>query len=160
MDRPAINVGSSTLAVQPVAKKNPQFNGVCNLNEMTQYRDGWYKRIKPGNMGDRTQARTQADFVKYCTAWDLKQASPIYAKRILGQYGKENCAKLNGISCIDLEELAAKKEILCSRSFGIRVADLTSLEEAVSLSVVPQRNCSANNLCRKINGIHPYQPIQ
>ena len=42
--------------------------------------------------------------------------------------------ELNGTACIDLEEITPpKKEIVCSRSFGIKVTDLTSLEEAVSL---------------------------
>ena len=42
--------------------------------------------------------------------------------------------ELNGISCIALEEVTPpKKEIISSRSFGIKVTDLASLEEAVSL---------------------------
>ena len=42
--------------------------------------------------------------------------------------------ELNGVSCIELEEVAQpKKEIVCSRSFGVRVTQLSELEEAVSL---------------------------
>ena len=38
------------------------------------------------------------------------------------------------MSCIDLEEVAPpKKETVCSRSFGIKVTDLVSLEQAVTL---------------------------
>lgn len=42
--------------------------------------------------------------------------------------------ELNGASCIELEEVAPpKKEIVCSRSFGVKVTQLPELEEAVSL---------------------------
>lgn len=42
--------------------------------------------------------------------------------------------ELNGVSCLELEEVTPlKKEIVCSRSFGVRVTQLSELEEAVSL---------------------------
>ena len=44
--------------------------------------------------------------------------------------------ELNGIACIELEEVAQpKKEIVCSRSFGVRVTQLSESDEAVSLYI-------------------------
>lgn len=70
------------------------------------------------------------------TVWDLRQASPVVMRSAFSVNMEKIVRELNGISCIELEEITpAKKEIVCSRSFGIRITDMTSLEEAVSLYV-------------------------
>lgn len=40
--------------------------------------------------------------------------------------------ELNGISCLDLESVAAKKQIMCSRSFGRPITNLHDLSSALS----------------------------
>lgn len=136
-----VGIGSTkTLAklANHIAKKNPQFNGVCNLNEMTQYRqDGWYQRVEVGEIwGIGRKLAPKLNALNINTVWDLKQASPIVMRSAFSVNMEKIVRELNGTTCIDLEEVTPpKKEIVCSRSFGIRVTDLTSLEEAVSLYV-------------------------
>ena len=136
-----VGIGSTkTLAklANHIAKKNPQFNGVCNLNEMTQYRqDGWYQRVEVGEIGGiGRKLAPKLNALNINTVWDLKQASPIVMRSAFSVNMEKIVRELNGTTCIDLEEVTPpKKEIVCSRSFGIRVTDLTSLEEAVSLYV-------------------------
>ncbi len=68
------------------------------------------------------------------TVYDLKCASPILMRNKFSVVIEKIIRELNGTSCIELEEVTSpKKEIVCSRSFGVRVTQLPELEEAVSL---------------------------
>ena len=40
--------------------------------------------------------------------------------------------ELRGVSCLGLESIAAKKQIMSSRSFGTPVMDIEELQEAVA----------------------------
>lgn len=136
-----VGIGSTkTLAklANHIAKKKPQFNGVCNLNEMTQYRqDDWFQRVEVGEIwGIGRKLAPKLNALNINTVWNLKQASPIVMRSAFSVNMEKIVRELNGTSCIDLEEVTPpKKEIVCSRSFGIKVTDLVSLEEAVSLYV-------------------------
>lgn len=68
------------------------------------------------------------------TVSDLKQASIPSMRSKFSVVMEKMIRELNGTPCIELEEVTPpKKEIISSRSFGIKVTDLASLEEAVSL---------------------------
>ncbi|PSJ15843.1 Y-family DNA polymerase [Nitrosomonas supralitoralis] len=121
-----------------IAKKYPKLDGVCNLNDMTPFQqDIWFKRIKVGEIwgvGRRLAPKLNQYGIE--TVYDLKQASSTTMRNKFSVVMEKIIRELNGISCIDLEEVTPpKKEIVCSRSFGIKITSLTDLEEAVSLYI-------------------------
>ncbi|HLP81799.1 MAG TPA: DUF4113 domain-containing protein, partial [Nitrosomonas sp.] len=119
-----------------IAKKFLQLDGVCDLSSMSALeQDIWCKRIEVGEIwgiGRRLAPKLQQYGIQ--TVYDLKCASPIIMRNKFSVVMEKIIRELNGISCIELEEVAQpKKEIVCSRSFGVRVTQLSELEEAVSL---------------------------
>lgn len=66
------------------------------------------------------------------SALDLKRASPIMMRRQFNVVMEKMVHELNGHSCLALEEVSPKKNITSSRSFGMKVKDLTSLKEAIA----------------------------
>ena len=122
-----------------IAKKNPAFKGVCNLNLMDQETsDTWLSHIKVGDVwgiGRRLAPKLNALGIR--TALDLKQADPDRFRKLFSIVMEKTIRELNGTVCMDLDDMnEPKKEIMCSRSFGQRVTKLTELEEAVSSYVV------------------------
>ena len=121
-----------------IAKKNSEFDGVCDLNSMTSFQqDEWYKRIEVGEIwGIGRRLAPKLNDMNIFTVADLKQASIITMRSKFSVVMEKMIRELNGTSCIDLEEVTPpKKEIVCSRSFGVEVTSLTDLEEAVSLYI-------------------------
>lgn len=121
-----------------IAKKNTKFDGVCNLNEMPPFtQDVWFKNIEVGEIwGVGRKLAPKLNHHGIRTVFDLKSASPTDMRRKFSVVMEKMIRELNGTSCIDLEEVTPpKKEIVCSRSFGIKVTTLTDLEEAVSLYI-------------------------
>lgn len=127
---------SKTLAklANHVAKKQAQFDGVCDFNAMAEPDlDGLLARIEAGEVwgvGRRSTSRLQE--MGIATVLDLKRASP---KRIRDEFGvvlERTVAELNGVACLELEEVTpARQQIICSRSFGSLVSNLSDLEQAV-----------------------------
>lgn len=119
-----------------LAKKHPRFNGVCDLNALTQAEQhDWFTRIPAGEIwgiGRKLAPRLAA--IGIHTVQDLRQANPAMLRSRFGVVMEKIALELNGVACLDLETMAApKQQIVCSRSFGMRVSDLASLQEAVSL---------------------------
>ena len=118
-----------------VAKKNPEFNGVCDFNSFsTSLHNEWLSSIEVGEVwgiGRRLAPRLNKFGVK--TVLDLKNAN---SKRLREEFSvdkEKTIRELNGVPCIGLEEISPpKKQIISSRSFGVTVKDLRSLEESVS----------------------------
>lgn len=118
-----------------LAKKNPEFDGVCDLHAMPRpERLQWMSQLEVGEVwgvGRRIAKRLQAMGV--ATVLDLRNA-PL--KTIRAQFGvvlERTCNELRGISCLDLEDVAPpKQQIMSSRSFGSPVETLDSLREAVA----------------------------
>ena len=76
-----VGIGASkTLAklANHIAKKNPEFDGVCDLNSMAVYQqESWFKRIEVGEIwgiGRRLAPKLNAMGIH--TVMDLKKASP------------------------------------------------------------------------------------
>jgi len=118
-----------------LAKKHPEFNGVCDLNGTTAYQEEmWFKRIEVGEIwGIGRKLAPQLNAMRIVTALDLKQASIPSMRSKFSVVMEKIIRELNGTPCIELEEVSpAKKEIVSSRSFGVKITDLSSLEEAVS----------------------------
>ncbi|NCC83715.1 MAG: DUF4113 domain-containing protein [Clostridia bacterium] len=67
------------------------------------------------------------------TALDLEQAPQDWVKKHLTITGLHTKLELGQVSCIPFEETPTPaKSLVCSRSFGTRIAELSSLEEALS----------------------------
>ena len=114
---------SKTLAklANHMAKKNPEFDGVCDLHAMSRLeRRQWMSQIEVGEVwgvGRRINTRLAAMGIQ--TILELRNASP---KAIRAQFGvvmERTCEELRGVSCLELEEIAPpKQQIMSSRSFG------------------------------------------
>ena len=121
-----------------LAKKNPEFNGVCDLTAMSDAtRGAWMTKIDVGEVwgvGRRIGARLDAMGVR--TVWDLAAMSAAALRAQFGVMMQRTGNELRGISCLALEDVApAKKQIMASRSFGAMVTSLQGLSEAVSWHV-------------------------
>ncbi|SFD97328.1 Y-family DNA polymerase [Nitrosomonas sp. Nm166] len=133
-----VGIGSTkTLAklANYMAKKHPEFNGVCDLNGLSpQQQEKWLKKIGVEEIwGIGRRAAPKLHAMKIRTAWDLKHASLSTLRRAFSVVMEKIIREINGVPCIELEEIRPpKKQIVSSRSFGIKISDLASLEEAVS----------------------------
>lgn len=121
-----------------IAKKYPELDGVCDLNSMPRHQqDDWFRRIAAGEVwgiGRRLVPKLYDNGIR--TVLDLKRASPAGMRSRFSVVMEKVIRELNGVPCIELEEIAPpRKQIVSSRSFGVAVVDLSSLEEAVSLYV-------------------------
>ncbi len=67
------------------------------------------------------------------TALEFKQADPASIRKSMGVIGERLLRELNGISCLELEEMPPdRKGVMASRSFGSAVETLEELEEALA----------------------------
>lgn len=67
------------------------------------------------------------------TALELKQADPASIRKGMGVVGERMLRELNGIPCLELEEMPPdRKGVMASRSFGRPVEVLEELEEALA----------------------------
>lgn len=136
-----VGIGSTkTLAklANHIAKKNSVFEGVCNLNSMLPLQqDIWFKQINVGEVwGIGRKLAPKLNQIGIKTVLDLKRAPIVDMRNRFSVVMEKMIRELNGTACIQLEEVSPpKKQIVCSRSFGIKVTDLSSLEEAISLYV-------------------------
>ena len=134
-----VGIGSTkTLAklANHVAKKQTQFNGVCNLNQLTNDAlNNLFGNIdvdEVWGVGRRLALKLKTLGIN--TVLDLKQADPEYLRQQFSIVMAKTVSELNGIVCIELEEIAPpRKQILSSRSFGHPVRDYNSLAESITL---------------------------
>lgn len=134
-----VGIGSTkTLAklANHIAKKNVQFDGVCDLNAMAaEEQDAWFSGLEVGQVwgiGPRLTPRLAELGIH--SVLDLKQADPATLRSQFSVMMEKTIRELNGLVCIELEEMAApKKQIVSSRSFGVLVSDLESLRESITL---------------------------
>ncbi|MBU1690660.1 MAG: Y-family DNA polymerase [Gammaproteobacteria bacterium] len=133
-----VGIGSSkTLAklANHVAKKRPQWNGVCDLGALSESElNALMASLEVGEVwgvGRKIQEKLAA--MRIHTVLDLKQSDAGRIRRSLSVVVERTVMELRGISCLALEEVApAKQQIMCSRSFGAPVMLLTELCEAVT----------------------------
>jgi len=127
---------SKTLAklANHVAKKQKQYHGVCDFNAMTtRVLDNLLAKIEVGEVwgvGRRSAERLQQMGIN--SVLELKYSA---AKRVRAEFGvvmERIVAELNGVACIGLDEITPpRRQIICSRSFGMSVSLLDDLEQAV-----------------------------
>lgn len=119
-----------------VAKKQSAFAGVCNFNQLPAAQlNRLFAEIDVGEVwgvGRKLAPRLNAQGIH--SVLDLKQASSQTLRRQYSVVMEKTIRELNGTVCQELEQLiTAKKQILSSRSFGVPVQDLSSLEQSLSL---------------------------
>jgi len=114
------------------AKKNLHLNGVFDLTVVDadeilstiECEDIW-------GIGRRTAAKLAKANIN--NALDLKHADVPWIRNELGVVGERMVRELNGISCLELEELPPlKKGIASARSFGHQVESLDEMAEALA----------------------------
>lgn len=114
------------------AKKYPATQGVVDLTNPDRQRrllalvpvdDVW-------GVGRLLSKRLNA--LGITTALDLANASPRAIRDQFSVVLERTVRELNGESCIELEEIPpTKKQIVCSRSFGVKITQFELLREAV-----------------------------
>lgn len=133
-----VGIGASkTLAklANHLAKKNPQFTGVCDISSMPKamlYQ--WMAETAVGEVwgiGGKTAKKLKE--LKINSVFDLVQVSPQAMRQQFGVVIERICYELRGVSCLQLEEVApAKQQIISSRSFGKPVTSMEELAESVA----------------------------
>ena len=128
---------SKTLAklANHLAKKHPEWNGVCDLTAMTDVeRQRWMAKTDVGEVwgvGRRITPRLQTMGIR--SVLDLANADSKLIRRQFGVVLERTVRELQGTSCLELEELAdPKQQIMASRSFGTMVEDRAELGEAIA----------------------------
>jgi DNA polymerase V len=115
------------------AKKWKQTGGVLDLSDSVR-REKLMRIVPVGEVwgiGSRTNLKLNQ--VGINTVWDLA-IQP--SKRIQTQFNivvARTVLELNGIPCLELEEIAPdKQQIVCSRSFGRRITEVKELSAALA----------------------------
>lgn len=134
-----VGIGSTkTLAklANHCAKKRPIFEGVCDFNTMhLNDLENLLSQIEVGEIwgvGRKLAPKLQAMGIN--SVLDLKRADANQLRKQFSVVMQKTIHELNGIVCIELEEIApAKKQIVSSRSFGVPVRDYNSLAESITL---------------------------
>lgn len=132
--------GTKTLAklANHLAKKNPVFNGVCDLNSLSATAfDQWMEKTEVGEVwgvGHRTVFKLDAMGIR--TVLDLRNAPPKRIRERFGVVMERTVDELRGTSCLALDDVAQpKQQIMVSRSFGATIEGFDDLAEAVSTHV-------------------------
>jgi DNA polymerase V len=104
-----------------LAKKNVQFDGVCDLTAMSLVAlHDWMGRVAVGEVwgvGRRISARLETMGIN--TVLDLAQADVKALRQQFGVVMERTASELCGVSCLELEDIAPpKQQIMSSRSFG------------------------------------------
>ena len=134
----SIGIGSTkTLSklANHIAKNNPAFKGVCNLNVMDQDKlETWMSHIPVNEVwGVGRSLAPKLNQLGIMTVLDLKQADPEYIRQQFSIVLEKTVRELNGVMCMELKDVEdPNKEIMVSRSFGRRVKDKQELIEAIT----------------------------
>jgi DNA polymerase V len=134
----SIGIGSTkTLSklANHIAKKNPSFKGVCNLNVMNEDTlETWMSHFPVTDVwGVGRSLAPKLNQLGIMSILDLKHADPDYIRQQFSIVLEKTVRELNGVMCIELKDIEEpNKEIIVSRSFGRRVRDKQELIEAVT----------------------------
>ena len=114
------------------SKKYPARKGVVvllesqrreNLLKITPVEDIW-------GVGRRLSQKLKQLGIK--TAWDLSRLEPEHARQQFSVVLERTIRELNGESCLELDSIQSKKQIISSRTFGRHITTLREMEQAIS----------------------------
>lgn len=118
-----------------IAKKRPQYGGVFNWTDVTS--DEWISILSSievsevWGVGRKLTSRLQTLGVS--SVLDLYQQDASFLRSQFGVVMERTVRELQGVACMELEEVPAdKQQIISSRSFGRPISDLSELNEALS----------------------------
>lgn len=130
----SIGIGSTkTMAklANYAAKKHPATKGVCVLENLR-----WIRRIMQitdvgeiWGVGHRYKVRLNRMGIH--TVYQLAICNPAKIRQHFGVVLERTCLELNGQSCLGIETIEAKKQIISSRSFSTRITCPNELSESV-----------------------------
>ena len=113
------------------AKTWPATGGVVDLSNHDRQRK--LMALLPVNetwgIGRKLSEKLNAMGIK--TVLQLADANLNLMKKTFGVVVERTIRELNGTSCISIEALPAKQQIICSRSFGERITQLQDMRQAV-----------------------------
>lgn len=129
-----VGIGSTkTMAklANHAAKKYPATKGVCVLENIR-----WIRRIMQitdigelWGVGRRYKLRLNEMGIH--TVYQLAVCAPAKIRQHFGVVLERTCLELNGQSCIGIESIEPKKQIISSRSFSERITDQQALSESI-----------------------------
>ncbi|RJG06233.1 Y-family DNA polymerase [Noviherbaspirillum cavernae] len=129
--------GSKTLAklANHLAKKRPEFDGVCDLTSLTEMQQAeYFASLDIGEVwgvGRQISARLRSMGIE--NVQQLRQACPKQIRLHFGVVMERTVNELQGMSCLELDEVApANQQIIASRSFGAPVVTYDELRESVT----------------------------
>lgn len=137
----SVGIGASkTLAklANHCAKQHDAFDGVCDFASLSAHSLEQIMAQLPNTeiwgIGKKLGQRLQNNGLE--TVLDIKRANPEVLRRQYSVVMEKTIRELNGIVCIELEQIQSdKKQIISSRSFGIPVTDQQSLAESITLYI-------------------------
>ncbi len=121
-----------------VAKRHPRSKGVFNYNDLSEVLQAkllsQIEVAEVWGIGRRISTRLAEHGIH--TVQDLRVAHTATLRAEFGVVVEKTQRELQGLQCMDLEEVApAKKQIVSSRSFGHSVRDVAVLKDAMSTFV-------------------------
>lgn len=137
------------------AKKNPEFNGVCDFTAMSSSEiHSLFSRIDVSEVwGVGRKLSGRLNKMNIHTVQDLKQSSPKALRDHFGVVMERTIAELNNESCIEFNEVPApRKQIVSSKSFGEKVTTLRELEQSISeyMSTASEKLRDQHSMCGAI----------
>ncbi len=148
-----------------IAKKSKLDSGVFNLCD-PDIREEALSNFSVGDIwGIGSKSAEKLNGYGIYTASELRDADPTLVQRLLTIVGHRIQEEIKGVSCLPLEDIVAKKQIISSRSFGRPVFTLEDLEEAVSQYVTraAEKLRQQNSVCQTITVIihtNPHKQIK
>lgn len=121
-----------------MAKKMPQFNGVCDLHAIPRAeRVKMMAEIDVGEVwGVGRRVATRLNEMGIYSVLELRNAKPAEMRKHFNVVLERTCQELRGVPCLELEDVAPdKQQIMSSKSFGQPVTEVADLCEAISAYV-------------------------
>ena len=127
--------------------------GVVNLCNLTT-RDWVLRKTDVADVwGVGRRMKLHLEGMKIHTAMDLAKADPTMLRNKFSVVIEKTARELAGTACLELDEAdPPKQEICCSRMFGKRLSDITSIKEAVATYMMraSEKLRAQNSLCKKM----------
>ena len=136
-----VGIGTSKVLAKlanHVAKKNKDWNGVCNLADLSSTEfDTLLDSVTVGDIwGIGRKLSAQLHSMHITTARQLRDANQSMIRQRFGVVVERICRELAGYSCLELTEVnEPNQQIIRSRSFGQLVTDKTALQAAIASHV-------------------------
>jgi DNA polymerase V len=141
-----------------IAKKNIDnlgINHVCDLRDLQLQLQVLAKTKIEDIWGIGKGLTQKLNSIGIFNGLELRNADSKLVRKIIGVIGERIVYELRGVSCISLEEIKSKKNILSSKSFGRNVFKKSDLHEAISNYAV--RACQKMRFQKtKAQAIHVY----